>query len=134
MNYYEYIQASIDYIENNLYEDIDLEKAADSAYMSLSNYYRLFFAIVGCSVKEYIRFRRIHLAAQDLLAGSSILEAAVKHGFTSADSFSRAFKKATGFLPSQFKKQIRRYVFERADIMDQYFETQDKELSEQYPD
>lgn len=134
MNYYECIQASIDYIENNLYEDIDLEKAADSAYMSLSNYYRLFFAIVGCSVKEYIRFRRIHLAAQDLLAGSSILDAAVKHGFTSADSFSRAFKKTTGFLPNQFKKQIRRYVFERADIMDQYFETQDKELSEQYPD
>lgn len=77
MNYYECIQASIDYIENNLYEDIDLEKAADSAYMSLSNYYRLFFAIVGCSVKEYVRLRRIHLAAQDLY----------NHGFSRVKKF-----------------------------------------------
>lgn len=135
MNYYECMQESINYIETMIYEEIDLNKAADRAFMSLSNYYRLFFAIVGCNVKEYIRLRRIHLAAQDLLSNDcSILDTAVKYGFTSADSFSRAFKKATGFLPSIFRKQERQYIFERVDIMDKYFEEQDLELSEKYPD
>ncbi|WP_099205190.1 effector binding domain-containing protein [Scatolibacter rhodanostii] len=135
MNYYECIQTSVDYIENHIYEEIDLNQAADSAYMSLSNYYRLFFAIVGCSVKEYIRLRRIHLAAQDLNCDKdTILTLAVKYGFNSADSFSRAFKKATGFLPSTFKKQNRRYLFEKVEIMDKYFETDDLALLQQYPD
>lgn len=135
MNYYECMQESINYIENKIYEEIDLTEAAERSFMSLSNYYRLFFAIVGCNVKEYIRLRRIHLAAQDLLSNDcSILDTAVKYGFTSADSFSRAFKKATGFLPSIFRKQERQYVFERVDIMDKYFEIQDQELSEKYPD
>jgi len=135
MNYYECIQKSIDYIEDNIYEKIDINHAADSAFMSFSNYYRLFFSIVGCSVKEYIRLRRIHLAASDLIStNDNILGLAVKYGFNSADSFSRAFKKATGFLPSVFKKQKRQYVFERVEIMDKYFEVEDKELLEKYPD
>lgn len=135
MNYYECIQASVDYIESNLYEEIDLNKAASSAYMSLSNCYRLFFAIVGCSVKEYIRFRRLHLAARDLLSDTgTVLEIAVKHGFGSADAFSRAFKKATGVLPSVFKKQKMSYVFERVEIMNKYFETEEQALMETYPD
>lgn len=135
MNYYECIQASVAYIERSLYDEIDLSSAADSAFMSLSNYYRLFFAIVGCNVKEYIRLRRIHLAAQDLLSGhGSILETALKYGFNSADSFSRAFKKATGFLPSVFRKQRKQYLFERVDIMEKYFEAEDRELLAEYPD
>ena len=66
MNYYEQIQKSIDFIERNLEESIDISMAANEAYMSQSNYYRLFFAMVGYSVKEYIRKRRISKAAQEL--------------------------------------------------------------------
>jgi len=55
MNYYERIQKSIDYIESNLEDRIDLNRAAQEAYMSQSSFYRLFFALVGYSVKEYIR-------------------------------------------------------------------------------
>lgn len=135
MNYYECIQRSVDYIENNINEEIDIRRAADSALMSLSNYYRLFFAIAGCSVKQYIRLRRIHLAAQDLLTSKyNVLELAVKYGFNSGDSFSRAFKKATGFLPSVFKKRKMQYAFERVEIMDQYFDAEDRALQKQYPD
>lgn len=135
MNYYECIQRSIDYIEENIYEEINLEQAANAAFMSLSNFYRMFFSIVGCNVKEYIRFRRIHLAAQELLSSNrNILDVAVEYGFSNADSFSRAFKKVTGFLPSIFKKQKRNFMFERVEIMDKYFEIEDKELMEKYPD
>ncbi|MHB8064531.1 MAG: helix-turn-helix transcriptional regulator, partial [Ruminiclostridium sp.] len=57
MNYYERIQKSIDYIESNFENNIDLNVAAQKSFMSLSSFYRLFFALVGYSIKEYIRLR-----------------------------------------------------------------------------
>jgi methylphosphotriester-DNA--protein-cysteine methyltransferase len=67
MNYYERIQKSIEYIESNLENKIDLNQAAREAFMSQSNYYRMFFALVGFSMKEYVRPQRISLAASDLV-------------------------------------------------------------------
>lgn len=133
MNYYERIQKSIDYIETNIENEIDLNAACREAYMSLSNFYRIFFALVGYSVKEYVRHRRISLAADELLF-SNILDIALKYGFESQDAFSRAFKRITGFLPSEFRKSKRIFSFERVDIMDKYFEIQDKKLLKKYPD
>lgn len=135
MNYYESIQRSIDYIENRLEEGIDPGDAAREAMMSLSNYYRMFFALAGYTVKEYIRLRRISLAAEELTSGGCcIVDLAVKYGFGSGDAFSRAFRRITGYLPSEFRKKNRKYYFERMSIMDKYFEIQDKELLEKYPD
>jgi len=135
MNYYERIQKSIDYIEANLENEIDLNRACREAYMSLSNFYRLFFAIVGYPVKEYVRNRRISLAAEELLSSNkTVMDIAVKYGFESQDAFSRAFKRITGFLPSEFRKSKKKYSFERMDVMDKYFEIQDKKLLEKYPD
>ncbi len=134
MNYYERIQRSIDYIESNLENTIDINLAAQAAYMSLSNFYRMFFALAGYSVKEYIRLRRISLAAADIVKNICIIDIAVKYGFESGDSFSRAFKRLTGYLPSEFRRQKKQFSFERISIMDKYFEIQDKELLERYPD
>lgn len=135
MNYYERIQKSVDYIENNLENDIDLNTAAQEAFMSLSNFYRMFFAIVGYSVKEYIRLRRISLAASEMQDSDvCMIDMAVKYGFESGDSFSRAFKRITGFLPSEFRKRNKTYSFERMCIMDKYFDIQDKDLLKKYPD
>ena len=135
MNYYERIQKSIDYIERNLENKIDLNLAAKEAYMSQSNYYRLFFAIVGYSIKEYIRLRRISLAALDMkYSNVCIINIAVKYDFNSGDAFSRAFKRITGFLPSEFREQNQIYTFERMNVMDKYFDVQDKKLLEKYPD
>lgn len=135
MNYYERIQQSIDYIESNLESKIDINFAAHTAYMSLSNFYRVFFALTGYSVKEYIRLRRISLGAIELLnKNTSIIDIAVKFDFESGDSFSRAFKRVTGFLPRDYRKQNMRFLFERIDIMDKYFDVQDSELLEKYPD
>ncbi len=134
MNYYERIQRSIDYIESNLENTIDINLAAQSALMSVSNFYRMFFGMVGYSVKEYIRLRRMSLAADDILKNSCIIDVAVKFDFESGDSFSRAFKRITGFLPSEFRRQKKQYSFERINIMDKFFEVQDKTLLERYPD
>ncbi len=135
MNYYERIQKSIDYIESNLENEIDLNIAAQKAFMSLSNFYRMFFALVGYSVKEYIRLRRVSLASLDVLScNNCLIDIAVKYDFESGDSFSRAFKRITGFLPSEFRKLNKEYSFERMSIMDKYFEIQDKDLMDKYPD
>jgi len=135
MNYYERIQKSIDYIESHLDEEIDLRRAAQEAYMSLASFYRLFFALVGYSVKEYIRLRRISLAARDLIhTDACVIDLAVKYGFDSGDAFSRAFRRITGFLPSAFRKQKRNFCFERVDLMEKFFDIQDRALLEKYPD
>lgn len=135
MNYYERVQKSIDFIERRLEEDIDLNDAAREAFMSLPGYYRIFFALTGHSVKEYIRLRRLSLAAAELRSsGFCIIDLAVKYGFESGDAFSRAFRKATGFLPSDFRKTDRKYHFERIDVLEKYFEIQDDKIQHKYPE
>lgn len=135
MNYYERIQKSIDYIENTLKENIKVEDVAKEAFMSLSNFHRMFFAIVGYSAKEYIRLRRISLAASEIKTNKSrLIDIAVKYAYDSTDAFSRAFKNVTGLLPSKYCDSEKDYIFERMNLMDKYFEIQDKELLEKYPD
>jgi len=135
MNYYDRIQKSIEYIESNLENYIDLSIVAEKAYMSLSNFYRMFFALTGHSVKEYIRKRRMTLAIDDIIAKkSTIMDIAIKYGFESSDAFSRSFKQIVGCNPSMFREVNTKYNFERMSVLDKYYEVQDKELLERYPD
>lgn len=135
MNYYERIQKAIDFLEHNLENDIKAEDAAKEAYMSVSNFYRLFFAITGYQVKEYLINRRISLAAEDIRINQmKVLDAAVKYAYTSSDAFSRIFKKVTGYSPSTYSRVMVNYKFERIHLMDKYFEIPDEEMNEQYPD
>ena len=135
MNYYERIQKSIDYIESRLKSDIEIEKAAREAFMSCSNYYRMFFALTGYAVKEYIRLRRISSAARDIReTDSSILDIALNYGFESNEAFTRDFKRVTGFPPIAFMKNDLNYVFERVNVLEKYYDIQDPELLEKYPD
>lgn len=66
MNYYEQVQKAVDYIEENIYEDISLEAIAKEAYCSLFHFYRAFQELIGDSMKEYIRRRRLSLAGREL--------------------------------------------------------------------
>jgi len=140
MNYYERIQRSIEFIEDNLADDLDVHAAAAEACMSISCFYRMFLAITGCSVKEYIRLRRLSCAAQDLKRDHSqkIIDLAVKYGFSGSDSFSRAFRKVFGILPSEFRNRYdaadNLQLFRKADIMNTEFDRQDKASEERYPD
>lgn len=135
MNYYERIQRSLEYLESRLDDTVDLQMAAREAYMSMSTFYRMFFALVGYPVKEYVRLRRTSLAAADLeKAQCSVMDLAAKYDYTSADSFSRAFRRITGFLPGDFRKIEGTFSFERMSVMDKYFDAQDKDLQEKYPE
>ena len=97
----ETIQAAIDYIEAHLTEDIDVHDVAAHAYISAFHFQRVFSAVCGLPFGEYIRRRRLTLAAQELMGGCKVIDAAMKYGYDSPDSFTRAFRRFHGVLPSQ---------------------------------
>jgi len=99
------IQRSIDYIEQHLADELDIEGIAAKAALSPFYYQRIFGALCGMTVSEYIRARRMTLAAQEL-AGTDIkvIDAAVKYGYDSPDSFTRAFLRFHGVSPSKARE------------------------------
>lgn len=60
------IQDAIDYIEENLFDDITIESVGNAINYAPSSFQNLFSAIVGYSIGEYIRFRRLTKAAEEL--------------------------------------------------------------------
>jgi AraC-like DNA-binding protein/DNA gyrase inhibitor GyrI len=135
LNYYQRVQNSINYIETKLDSDLNIEQVAGQAYMSLPSLYRLFYAMTGTTVKTYIRKRRFSKAANELKEGNTtILQVAIKYGFRSHEAFTRAFKKEAGFTPQQFRIQNNQFYFEKANIMDKFFQIQDEELLKKYPE
>ena len=95
------IQAAIDYIEENLTGEMDVHAVAARAYVSAFHFQRMFSAICELPLGEYIRRRRLTQAAQELLCGAKVIDAAMKYGYDSTDSFARAFRRFHGVLPSQ---------------------------------
>ena len=96
VNYYERIQRAIDFMEDNLENDIKVENVAKEAYMSESSFYRIFFAITGYQAKEYLINRRMCSASKELsVEQAKVIDVAVKYAYNSVDAFSRIFKKVT---------------------------------------
>ena len=91
----------IEYVEENLTEDIDIAFLAKRCGMSIYEFRRIFSFAAGVSISEYIRKRRLSLAAEELLSKRiGVTEAAVKYGYEDVSSFSRAFKTFHGFSPN----------------------------------
>lgn len=127
VNYYERIQQSIDYMEHNIENNITVESIAKEAYMSLSNFYRLFFAMTGYQAKEYLINRRISQAAVMLKnPRHKVIDIALSYSYNSVDAFSRIFKKITGHTPSSYAKGNYNYVFERIDLMERFENEEDR--------
>ena len=96
------MNSAMAYIEENLTNDIDYSEVAKIAYCSEYHFKRMFSFLSGVGLSEYIRRRRLTLAALDLKDKSMrIIDVAVKYGYDSADSFSRAFQSMHGILPSE---------------------------------
>ncbi|GIP26370.1 putative HTH-type transcriptional regulator YdeE [Paenibacillus sp. J23TS9] len=98
------LNEALNYIEENLAEDIDLKEAARLARCSEYHFSRMFSFLAGITLSEYIRRRRLTLAAFELQTGVlRIMDVAVKYGYSSADAFSRAFQSLHGISPSSVK-------------------------------
>ncbi len=118
MNYYERIQKSIDFIEMHLKEEIDLYELANQSFFSVTHFYRVFQAMVGDSVKDYIRKRKLSNAAIDLLSTDKrLIDIAFDYSFESQEVFTRAFARAFGITPGRYRKQKNRlFLFEKANV------------------
>lgn len=96
------IQNALDYIETHLTEEIDYDEIARLGCSSLSNLRRSFQILCGYTLAEYIRNRRLTLAAIELSAGKEkVIDIAAKFGYESPDSFAKAFQRFHGIPPSQ---------------------------------
>ena len=98
-------QASIDYMEQNLPNELNIEKIAEIAALSPFYYPRIFGAMCGMTVGEYIRARRMTLAAQELACSDRrVIDIALKYGYDSPDSFAKAFQRFHGISPAQARE------------------------------
>ena len=105
MDYVEGLNLSIAYIEDNLFERIDYEKAARIAGMSKSTYQRFFLLFADMTLDEYIRKRKLQYAVRELTdTEHRVIDIAVKCGYNSA-AFSRAVRNFTGKTPSKIRKE-----------------------------
>ena len=99
------IANAIEFIESNLTERIDIEDVARRAYVSSFYFQKIFSALCGFSPSEYIRNRRLTLAAQELCStDAKVIDVALKYGYNSPDSFARAFTAFHGIAPSDAKR------------------------------
>jgi len=94
------MNAAIDYIEENLAGNIDFNEAANRACCSPSHFQRVFFALNGLTQMEYVRRRRLTLAAMELAADNAkVIDVSTKYGYDSPNAFTRAFRNMHGITP-----------------------------------
>lgn len=106
MEWVDRLNQTITYIEEHLSEDIDYTQLGKIACCSVYHYQRLFTYMAGVPLAEYIRRRRMSLAAVELQSGGSkIVDVAVKYGYSSPTAFNRAFQSVHGVAPSVVKNQ-----------------------------
>lgn len=99
------IQSAIEYIEEHITDDISAEEIADYVYMSSFYFQKGFSMLCGYSVMEYIRNRRLALAGGELATtGGKVIDVAMKYGYDSPDSFTKAFTRFHGVSPSMVRK------------------------------
>lgn len=115
MDHYQVIENALLHIEANLDRSLSLESVSNHFHMSKYYFHRLFSAIMGCSLNQYIQSRRINAAA-NLIQNShlSLTDIASQLNFGTPSSFSRAFKKQYGISPNAIRKNGKQIT--RVDI------------------
>ncbi|WP_167959078.1 AraC family transcriptional regulator [Anaerosporobacter faecicola] len=106
MNYLEQLNQALQYIEEHLDSTIDKEELAKITGYSFAYFQRTFSLLTNITLGEYIRRRKMTRAAIDLRNGEErILDIALKYGYDSADSFTRAFQQLHGITPSLARRE-----------------------------
>ncbi len=100
MEWSERMNLAIDYIEKNLDGEIDINEAAIIARCSSYHFQRMFFAVIGITVSDYARRRRLTLAASEIASSDiQVIDVALKYGYDSPNAFTRAFRNVHGINP-----------------------------------
>lgn len=103
MDYTERLKKVTDYIGQHLDDDLSLERLSDVACFSKHHFHRIFTAMTGLSLYQYVRWLRLKRASYQLLhkEDKSIIDIAVQAGFESHEAFTRAYKKQFNRTPSE---------------------------------
>jgi AraC-like DNA-binding protein len=105
MNWIADIQRAIDYIEAHLPESVSADEVAAHIHSSGDYFNKLFLIVTGFTVSQYIRNRKLTLAAFELLnPRSKVIDVALKYGYETPESFARAFTRFHGTVPSKAKR------------------------------
>lgn len=101
MDWFERMNRALDYIEGNLDGDIDNQHAAQLALCSVYHFQKVFSMITDIPLAEYIRRRRLTMAAFDIQNSQvKIIDIALKYGYESPEAFARAFHVLHGLTPT----------------------------------
>lgn len=104
MEWTESLRSAIDYIEDHLLDNISAEDIADHVHVSSFYFQKGFKIMTGYSIGEYIRCRRLYLAALDIAAGKGkMIDIAFRYGYETPESFTKAFSRFHGISPMQMK-------------------------------
>lgn len=122
MHAWEAIQKTLNFIDANISEEIDIEQLAKEAALSLFYYQRLFSRLVKKPVREYIKLRRLAYACESLADKQHrILDIALDCGFGSHETFTRAFKEAYKMTPEEYReKPVMLNQFDKPDLLLNY--------------
>lgn len=106
MEWIERLNKAINYIEENITKEIEYEQLAKIACCSTYHFQRMFAYMADVPLSEYIRRRRMSLAAVELQNDNKkIIDVALKYGYSSPTAFNRAFKSIHGIAPSIIQKE-----------------------------
>ena len=107
MQWMQSLQRAIDYIEEHLLDDVSIEEIAERANSSPFHFQRTFSLLTDCSVGEYIRRRRLTLAAFELCqTDRKIIDLAFKYGYDTPEAFTKAFRRQHGINPRAARKNM----------------------------
>ncbi|MEV8590185.1 AraC family transcriptional regulator [Streptomyces sp. NPDC051180] len=101
----ERLNEALDHVEEHLRGDLDPAVLARIATTSEYHFRRLFSALAGMPLSEYVRRRRLTVAGAEVLAGErTLLEIAVRYGYGSGEAFARAFRAVHGVGPGEARR------------------------------
>lgn len=136
MEWIDRLNAAMEYIEAHLTDKMDYDRLSRIACCSSYHFQRMFAYMAGVSLSEYIRRRKMSMAAVDLQGGEEkVIDIAAKYGYNSPTAFNRAFQSVHGIAPSAVKQEgvsVKSYppiVFQitvkGAEVMDYRIETKE---------
>ncbi len=130
------LQQAVEYIEKHLLEDITYSDVAKHLHLSNYHFHKTFSLIMGMTVGEYIRKRRLSMAGEELaMSDKKVIDAAFKYGYETPESFTKAFTRFHNITPraiktkggklKQFNPLIIKISVEGGEVMDYRLEKQE---------
>ena len=118
-DYLAQIQATVDYIETHMSEELSLSRLAAIAMLSDFHFHRIFQFMTGDTVMEYVRKRRLVRSAHQVAHSSDrLLDIALGNGFQNHETFTRAFKRMFDMTPGDYRKRgIATPVYDKLNVL-----------------